>query len=236
MSREGAASGQANDEMSLVRRIAAGDRAAFELLMRRHNQRLYRLARASLRDETEAYDALQEAYLLAYRSIAQFRGDAALSTWLSRLVINECLGRLRRYGRRKNVLPLVRSNTDVERDGMQAPDTELPDKIVGRAQIRALLECKLDELPEIFRMVFVLRSVEELSVEETAQSLGISQATVRSRHFRAKSLLREALAQEVDLAERELFEFGGEQCNRVTARVLAQLEQTPQPPAAPLRR
>jgi len=222
----------ANDEASIVSRIVAGDRAAFELLMRRHNRQLYRLARASLRDEAEAQDALQEAYLSAYRSIAQFRGDAAVSTWLSRLVLNECLGRLRRSARRQNVIPLVGSNTDSERDAMPAPDTELPDKIVGRAQLRALLERNLDALPDTFRMVFVLRSVEELSVEETAQSLGIPEATVRSRHFRAKSLLREALAQEVDLAERELFEFGGAQCDRITARVLAQLAQMAQRPQA----
>jgi RNA polymerase sigma-70 factor (ECF subfamily) len=220
---------EAGDDASLVRRIVAGDSAAFELLMRRHNRQLYRLARAALRDDTEAQDALQNAYLLAYRSIAKFRGDAALSTWLSRLVLNECLGRMRRTARRQNVVPLVSSATDLERDAMPAPDVELPDTLLARAQMRALLERKLDALPDAFRLVFVLRSVEELSVEETAQTLDIPEATVRSRHFRAKSLLREALAQEIDLAERELFEFGGAQCDRVTARVLAQLAERARP-------
>lgn len=215
----------ADDEGSIVRRIAAGDRPAFELLMRRHNQRLYRLARAALRDETEAQDALQEAYLAAYRSIGQFRGDAALSTWLSRLVLNECLGRLRRTTRRQNVIPMAgaKSDTDLEMSNVPAPDLEQPDRTLDRAQMRTLIERKLDELPETFRIVFVLRSVEELSVEDIAESLGIPEATVRTRHFRAKSLLREALAQEIDLAERDLFEFGGSQCDAVVQRVMARL-------------
>ena len=211
------------DDGSIVRRIAAGARSAFEGLMRRHNRRLYRLARAALRDETEAQDALQDAYLQAYWSIGQFRGDAALATWLSRLVLNECLGRLRRNNRRQKVVPIVSSPTDREIDAVCANESELPERTVGRAQMRALLERKLDEIPEAFRVVFVLRSVEELSVEETAQSLGIAEATVRSRHFRAKSLLRESLAQELDLAERDVFEFGGAHCDRVVAGVLGRL-------------
>jgi RNA polymerase sigma factor (sigma-70 family) len=213
----------ADDEASIVRRVTAGDRSAFELLMRRHNRRLYRLARAALRDDAEAEDALQDAYLSAYRSIGQFRGDATLSTWLSRLVLNECLGRLRRNARRQNVIPMVSSNTETEIDAVAARDADRPDKALGRSQMRALLERKLDELPESFRMVFVLRSVEELSVEDAAQCLGIPEATVRSRHFRARSLLRESLAQEIDLAERDLFEFGGAHCDRVIAGVLARL-------------
>src|SRR3954463_1790406 len=99
-----------DSDAALARRIAAGDRAAFEVLMRRHNRRLYRLARATLRDDAEAEDALQDAYLPAYRSRRPLRGDAALSTWLSRLVLNECYGRLRRHARRENVVPIVSSN------------------------------------------------------------------------------------------------------------------------------
>ncbi|RDJ97717.1 RNA polymerase sigma factor [Paraburkholderia lacunae] len=210
----------ADDEREAVRRIVAGDRCAFELLMRRHNRRLYRLARATLRNDAEAEDALQAAYLSAYRSIARFRGDATLLTWLSRLVLNECYGRLRREARRQNVIPMVDANAHVDIDAMIAQDSDSPDKALARAELRALLERKLDELPEVFRVVFVLRAVEEMSVEETAQCLDIPQATVRSRHFRAKSLLRESLAHEIDLAERDLFEFGGARCNRVVANVL----------------
>ncbi|MFL9867047.1 RNA polymerase sigma factor [Paraburkholderia fungorum] len=213
----------AENEREAVRRIVAGDRLAFELLMRQYNRRLYRLARATLRDGTEAEDALQAAYLSAYRSIGRFRGDATLLTWLTRLVLNECYGRLRREARRQNVIPMVDANTHVDIDAMIAQDSDSPDKVLARAELRALLERKLDDLPEIFRVVFVLRSVEEMSVEETAQCLGIPEATVRSRHFRARSLLRESLAHEIDLAERDVFEFGGARCDRVVANVLARV-------------
>jgi RNA polymerase sigma-70 factor (ECF subfamily) len=211
------------DDASLVRSVVAGEPAAFELLMRRYNRRLYRVARAVLRSDEEAEDALQEAYLSAFRSIGQFRQESALSTWLSRLVLNECLGRLRRSARRQNVIPIVSSNTANEINAMP-DDAEGPDQALGRAQMRALLERKLDALPESFRVVFVLRSVEDLSVEETALCLNIPAGTVRSRYSRAKSLLREALAQEVDLAEQDLYQFGGEHCDRVTAMVLRKLK------------
>jgi RNA polymerase sigma-70 factor (ECF subfamily) len=210
-----------NDEAAIVRRIVAGDRQAFETLMRQSNRRLYRLARAVLRDGTEAEDALQDAYLAAYRSMEQFRGEASLSTWLSKLVLNECLARTRRHARRQNVIPLVSAAAEI--DTVPAGDADLPDRVAQRAQMRALLEAKLDELPEDFRVVFVLRSVEEMSVEDTAQCLGIPEATVRSRHFRAKSLLRESLARDIDLAERDLFEFGGAHCDRIIRRVLERL-------------
>jgi len=213
-----------DDDLAIARRIAAGDRAAFIELMRRHNRRLYRLARATLRDDAEAEDALQEAYLAAYRSIAKFRGDANLATWLSRLVLNECLGRLRKSARRQNVIPMVAGEDDM---ATTTPDVrEVPEQAFARAQMRTLIERKLDALPEDFRTVFVLRAVEELSVEETAACLGIPEATVRSRHFRARSLLRESLAREIDIAERDLFDFGGAHCDRIVAAVSARLDAT----------
>jgi RNA polymerase sigma-70 factor (ECF subfamily) len=212
------------DDRTLAQRVAAGDRASFERLMRRHNRRLYRLARATLRDAAEAEDALQDAYLAAYRAIGGYRGEAALGTWLSRLVLNECLGRLRREKRRDNIVP-IRGGDALEAEELAAmePCKHAPDEAMLRAEVRALIERRLDQLPEEFRLVFVLRSVEELSVEETAQSLGIPEATVRSRHFRARSLLREALAQDIDLAERDVFAFGGAHCDRVVAQVLRRL-------------
>jgi RNA polymerase sigma-70 factor (ECF subfamily) len=208
--------------MARIESIQTGDRAAFEQLMRQYNRRLYRLARAALRDDAEAEDALQDAYIAAYRSLDRFRGDSTLSTWLSRLVLNECFGRLRRGARRQKVIPMV--SPTQEMDAVAEEESELPDQVLARAQMRTLLERKLDTLPEAFRLVFVLRSVEELSVEETAQTLGIPEATVRSRYFRAKGLLREALAKEIDLAERDVFEFGGQHCDRVVTSVLARLE------------
>jgi len=210
------------DDIALARRVAAGDRAAFDLLMRSHNRRLYRLARATMRNDAEAEDALQEAYLAAYRGMAGFRGESTLATWLSRMVLNECLGRLRKSARRQNVIPMVASD---EMEHIQAEEHEAPEKALVRAEMRALLERKLDELPEDFRIVFVLRSVEELSVEEAAATLGIEPATVRSRHFRARSLLRESLAREIDVAERDLFDFGGTRCDRVVAAVNTRLDE-----------
>lgn len=211
----------AEGDAALVARILAGDRPAFAALIRRHNRRLYRLARAALRNPAEAEDALQDAYLRAYQSLHQFRGEASLSTWLSRLLLNECFGRLRRSNRRQNVIPIVGSPAEI--DSVADPEDDLPDRVATRAEIRALVEAKLDELPEDFRIVFVLRSIEEMSVEEAAQTLSIPETTVRSRHFRAKSLLRESLARELDLAERDLFEFGGARCDRIVERVMARL-------------
>ena len=213
----------AEDELALARRVANGDRAAFELLMRRYNRRLYRLARASLRDDSEAKDALQEAYLNAYRAIGSFRGDATLSTWLSRLVLNECSVRQRRSARRRDIIPFVSSDTSRTETESVADGAEGPDHAAARTQMRGILESKLSELPEALRVVFVLRSVEELSVAETAEAVGIAQETVRVRHFRAKGMLREALAREIDLAESDLFEFGGAHCDRVVTSVTEKL-------------
>ncbi len=210
-------------ERSMASNIAAGDASAFEDMMRQYNRRLYRLARATLKDRTEAQDALQDAYICAYRSMASFRGDASLGTWLSRLVLNECFARMRRTVRRENVVPMVSASRHAESTDMIVDETAAPDRAAGRVQIRELLERKVDELPENYRTVFVLRSVEELTVDETAASLGIPEETVRSRHFRAKGLLRESLARELDLAEPDLFEFGGAHCDRVVTQVLALL-------------
>jgi RNA polymerase sigma factor (sigma-70 family) len=208
------------DDMEIARRVSAGDRAAFNLLMRRNNRRLYRLARATLRDDGEAEEALQEAYLAAYRGIARFRGESTLATWLSRMVLNECLARLRKSARRDRVIPMA---TDEEIEFIHADEHDLPDQVLVRAEMRELIERKLDELPEDFRLVFMLRSVQELSVEETADSLGIATVTVRTRHYRARCLLREALARDIDVASPDLFSFGGARCDRIVAAVNTRL-------------
>ncbi len=216
----------AEDELTLARRVANGEQAAFELLMRRYNRRLYRLARASLRDDSEAKDALQDAYLNAYRAIGSFRGEATLSTWLSRLVLNECGIRQRRSARRRDIIPFVSSDANSSATESVADVAETPDHAAARTQMRAILESKVSALPEALRVVFVLRSVEELSVAETAEALGIPQDTVRVRHFRAKGMLREALAREIDLAENELFGFEGVQCDRMVASVQAKISSS----------
>ena len=216
-------------DLELAQRIASGDKRAFELLMRRHNQILYRTARSILKDEAEAEDAVQEAYLLAYRGMSGFRGDAKLSTWLVRIVVNEAIGRARKRSRGAEIVQL---SGETQEHGETAGGTmdetlpEQPEHAARRAQTRRLLEAKIDELPDAFRTVFVLRALEELSVEESAVALDIPEATVRSRFFRARGLLREALSKEFDLAYGDAFAFAGARCDRIVADVMARLEES----------
>ena len=215
------------DDAALAARVASGDTAAFERLMRLHNRRLYRLARATLGNEADAEEALQDAYLNAFRAIGRFRGESSLATWLSRVVLHECLERVRRQGRRSSIVQLVSSDADerVEHEFMSQPSPgATPHDHAERSEIRALLERRLDQLPEAFRTVFVLRGVEEMDVSEVAGCLGIPDATVRSRFFRARSMLRELLAQDFDVAERDVFSFGGRHCDRIVAAVLERLQ------------
>jgi RNA polymerase sigma-70 factor (ECF subfamily) len=213
-----------DDDSRLARGIGARDPRAFETLMRRHNRMLFRLARAILKDDDEAQDALQDAYLAAYRGIASFRGDARLSTWLARITINEANARLRRTRRQGVVVPLdAVSARASEVSEMTDDTTERPEAAAMRGEIRRLLERKIDELPEQFRTVLILRDVEEMSVEEAAACLDIPPATVRTRAFRARALLRESLAKEIDFATVDAFGFDGERCDRIVAAVLARL-------------
>jgi RNA polymerase sigma-70 factor (ECF subfamily) len=222
-------------DADLARRIAHGDVLAFERLLRRFNRSLYRVARAIVKDDAEAEDVLQEAMLRAYRAMADFRGDARLATWLVRIVANEALGRLRRRTRRGDVVPLRadapdHGEFDCARDEAPMSVRQDPERAAMRTEMRQLLEARIDALPDAFRVVFVLRALEELSVEETAACLGIPAATVRSRFFRARSLLREALSLEIDRAYEDAFEFGGRHCDRITAGVLARIAAANAPP------
>jgi RNA polymerase sigma factor (sigma-70 family) len=209
-----------DDDLQLARRIADGDARAFELLMRRHNRMLFRLARSILADDAESEEALQEAYIAVYRNVGSFKGGSKLSTWLARIVINEALGR-RRKRARGVVIPFTdRGPANSEEDTMADPTIEQPDAAAMRAELRRLLERRIDELPEQFRTVFILRDVEEMSVEETAECLDVPPATVRTRAFRARALLRESLARDIDVATVSAFEFAGARCDRIVATVL----------------
>jgi RNA polymerase sigma-70 factor (ECF subfamily) len=212
-------------DAELARRVAGGENAAFETLMRRHNRTLFRTARAILRDDAEAEDTLQEAYMQAYQAMGSFRGEAKLSTWLARIVANEALMRLRKRTRRAEIVPLQSSAAIANFNEIPDPSMEeSPENSAQRAQTRRLLEAQIDALPDAYRTVFVLRAVEEMSVEETAAVLRIPEATVRSRFFRARSLLREALATKIDLACEEAFAFAGERCDRIVANVMERIE------------
>lgn len=191
--------------------------------MRQHNRRMFRTARAILRDDAEAEDALQEAYMQAYRSLPGFRADARFSTWLARIVVNESLMRLRKSSRRASIVP-IQAAAPVEEIEQVSDDTmDKPEAAAERAEMRRLLEAQIDLLPDAYRTVFMLRAVEELSVEETAAALEIPAATVRTRFFRARSLLREGLAQKIDLACEDAFSFDGERCDRIVAGVLSRI-------------
>ena len=216
----------ATADVDLAARAGGGDELAFESIMRRHNRLLFRTARSVLKCDAEAEDALQEAYLRAWRSIATFRGESKLSTWLVRIVINEALGRLRRSSAQLIPLDAAMEATDPDiQASMQDDPDHRPERAAMRSQVRALLEARIDRLPEAFRTVFVLRAIEELSVEEVSTVLQLPEATVRTRHFRARSLLREALSSDVDLAIGDAFLFDGERCDRIVAAVLARLAE-----------
>ncbi|MGE0797467.1 MAG: RNA polymerase sigma factor [Lautropia sp.] len=214
------ATAQATDP-ELAARAASGDQAAFEAIMRRHNRLLFRTARSILKNDDETEDALQEAYLRAWQALGSFRAYARLSTWLARIVINESLGRLRR--RKAQVIPLdaMMNPTESGDQGWLEDDVDRqPDRVAMRSEIRKIVEARIDLLPDAFRSVFVLRAVEELSVEEVSQALEIPEATVRTRFFRARSLLRQGLSLDVDIALRDAFSFDGVRCDRVVAAVL----------------
>jgi RNA polymerase sigma-70 factor, ECF subfamily len=213
----------------LVQRVAAHDHEAFRVLMKRHNQMLYRAARSILKNEAEAEDAVQEAYMQAYRAMGNFRGDSKVSTWLVRIVVNESITRLNKQARRAEVIRLdgddLQQDQHSSEDSMNESSPENPDRAAQRSEARRLLEAKIDELPDAFRTVFVLRAVEEMTVEEAAVALDIPEATVRTRFFRAKGLLRESLSREIDFAHGDAFSFAGERCDRIVAKVMARLAE-----------
>jgi RNA polymerase sigma-70 factor (ECF subfamily) len=214
----------------LVQRITSGDQGAFEQLMRRYNRPLYRTARSILKDDAEAEDVLQEAYLLAYRGLVNFRGESSLSTWLTRIVVNEAIARSRKTARRAEIIQLdgeLPWDSNAAEAQMHEAAIEPPEQAALRAEARRLIEKKIDGLPDAFRTVFMLRALEEMTVEETAACLNIPEATVRTRYFRAKGLLREALSREIDFALEEAFSFDGARCDRIVAGALARLNNRP---------
>ena len=215
------------DETELVRRTRLGEREAFRAIMQRHNQRLFRVARSIARDESEAEDVLQESYLHAFTGLQAFRGESSLLTWLTRIVINEANGRLRK---RRNLVGVEQIEAAQARgaDVIMFPfgeTTMTPEQDVARMQIRRLLESAIDDLPDGFRVVFVMRDIEDCSVAETAESLGIPEETVKTRLFRARRLLRSALNDKIAATVHDAFPFLGQRCERITEAVLARLDE-----------
>jgi len=197
--------------------------AEFERLMRQHNQRLFRVARSILREDADAEDALQDAYVQAYRKLGDFRGESELSTWLTRIVINQALMRARQRTRDRVVVPFSPGDGAAKELDVADQHAESPSDAALRGEVRKVLERRIDELPEAFRTVFVMREVEDMTARETADALGIPEATVRTRLFRARALLREALDRDIDSARGGVFGFDGVRCDRIVAAVLARI-------------
>jgi RNA polymerase sigma-70 factor (ECF subfamily) len=202
----------------IIERIRGGDTDSFELVMRRYNQRIYRTVRAILREEDETTDVMQEAYVNAFSHLADFSGRARFSTWLTRIAVHEALGRLRK---RKRLEPL--DETDSE-DVLMTSTVSGPENRASDGELRVLLEQAVDGLPEAFRTTFVLRSIEQLSVAETAEVLGIPEETVKTRHHRARERLQRALTERVGSTLPDLFGFHRPRCDGVVANVLARIK------------
>lgn len=209
-----------SEDADLVRRALARDGTAFRTIIERHNRRLYRVARSILRNDVEAEDAVQEAYINAFTHLDSFRGDSSLATWLSRITMNEALGRLRRER------PSVELNERTEAQIIPFPQSATsddPERTMAQREILQLVERATDNLPEIFRVVFVTRVIEGMSVEETAELLGLQPETVKTRLHRARRLVREQLDKEIGPVLMDAFPFAGRRCGRLTSTVMKRL-------------
>ena len=206
-------------DMQLVRRALGREGDAFRAIIKTHNQRLYRIARGVLRNDGEAEDVVQEAYVRAFASLGAFRGDSSLATWLSRIVINEALGRLRK--RRRMVAMPENPQAEIIRFPLNASDD--PERTMAQRQILALVERATDSLPDVYRTVFVARVIEGLSMEETADLLGVRPETVKTRLHRARALVRKALDDEIGPVLLDAFPFAGRRCDRLTEAVMKRL-------------
>ena len=217
------------DDAALVACVLAGERDAFRQIMQRCNQRMFRVVRGVIRNEAEAEDVVQEAYVHGYEKLASFRGEASLATWLTRIALNEAYGRLRR--RRDSVdIDDIDLSASVAAQLIAFPGHVLgddPAEEAARTQMRRLLEQAVDALPEAFRLVYLLRDVEGCSVEETALALELRPETVKTRLHRARRQLRDALANRLSMAQGEAFSFMGARCVRMTEVVMARIAALP---------
>ncbi|MFD1987998.1 RNA polymerase sigma factor [Mesorhizobium newzealandense] len=210
----------ASGDMQLVRRALAREGDAFRTIIKTHNQRLYRIARGVVRNDSEAEDIVQEAYVRAFAHLDAFRGDSSLATWLSRIVINEALGRLRK--RRRTVAMPENPQAEIIRFPLNPSDD--PERTMAQRQILQLVEQATDSLPDVYRTVFVARVIEGLSIEETADLLGVRPQTVKTRLHRARALVRKALDDQIGPVLLDAFPFAGRRCERLTSAVMRRLD------------
>ena len=213
-------------DSELLERARQGDAAAFDMLIRRHDKHLYRIARGVLSDDHEAEDAVQETYIRAFAGLRNFRGAASLRTWLTRIVLNEAI---RRRRRRPSMVDLdalhaaqERTRRPIHSSALTARERD-PERAAAQSQIRKMLEKAIDDLPAAFRIVFVMRDVEETSTADTASLLGIQEETVKTRLHRARRILRESLGQQLAAALKDVFPFERPRCDALVKRLSEQL-------------
>ena len=212
-----------DSDAEIIQQVLAGNTALFELLMRRYNERIYRAARSIVRDEQEAEDVMQQAYVNAFTHLRQFNGSAQFSTWLTRIAINEALARVRRRGRYE---PLDDDLSNVE-PFMSSNPAQSPERQAFAGELRGLLEWAIDAMPDGMREVFVLREVEGLSTSEVAECLGVSDDVVKTRLSRGRAMLRRLLMERTGATAPEAFRFYRPRCDRVVAQVLARIGAQP---------
>ena len=212
------------DDSELVRRALARDAGAFRAIMQKHNRRLYRIARGVLRNNADAEDAVQDAYMSAFTHLASYRGESALATWLSRIVMNEALERLRQRRPAVDIAALEapRGEAEIIQFPLSTPNDD-PERTMAQRQILQLVEQATDNLPEAFRLVFVTRVIEGMSIEETSELLGIKPETVKTRLHRARQLVRDQLDKQIGPVLMDAFPFAGWRCERMTEAVMKRL-------------
>ena len=218
---------KAQTDLELASSAAAGSAIAFETIVRRHNRLLFRTARGVVPDDAEAQDVVQETYLRAFTRMNSYRGEAALGTWLARMAINIAVSSQRRKGR---LVQLRDNGTNSDESALEEamqtpyrPDNESPDSTAERMEMRALLQSSIEGLSPIYRSVFILRAVEDLSVQEAAFCLDVSEDVVKTRFLRARAMLRDELATRVETNAHDTFSFAGVRCAAMLSHVMAEL-------------
>ena len=224
----GAALTAAAPDAEIVRRVQAGDSALFEILMRRHNQRVYRVVRAVVKDEADVEDVMQQAYINAFTHLQQFEERSQFSTWLVRIALHEAFGRRRKVQRAETTA--ARSHADVDDDRGELMETLAspaadPERQAYARELHRVLEAAVDTLPEAYRTVFMLRDIEGLSTSETGQGLGLGDEAVKTRLHRARAMIRRAVTARIGEVAARTFQFHAPRCDRVVSAVLARISE-----------
>jgi RNA polymerase sigma-70 factor (ECF subfamily) len=221
------ASASTLSDVDIVKRVRAGERALFEILMRRHNQRLYRAARAVVNDEYDVEDVMQQAYINAFTHLHQFEERSQFSTWLTRITLNEAFGRRRKVQSElmARVSDVVGKDAGEFMETVRSPQPD-PERQAYAQELHRVLEEAVDALPETYRLVFMLRDVEGLSTSETGEGLGLGEEAVKTRLHRARAMVRRAVTARIGEVAADTFQFHAPRCDRVVAAVLARIAQS----------